>query len=165
MRTQRGKLVATPFGKSMLSTMRGRGAYRRPCSILRSGTWISVFRPRAARLMAPDGMALCRFRQATEQSSEKLTRLCTIPEPATLSETWDRTPYAMEARICERYSGLGSSNIVAKRYQATDSASSTSKFSEARLYDLIHEPQGVRFGPFRLDLEQRPHADRMPEKN
>ena len=33
------------------------------------------------------------------QSSEKLTRLCTIPEPAMLSGTWDRTPYAMEARI------------------------------------------------------------------
>ena len=32
-------------------------------------------------------------------SSEKLTRLCTIPEPAMLSGTWDRTPYAMEARI------------------------------------------------------------------
>jgi hypothetical protein len=40
------------------------------------------------------------------QSSEKLTRLCTIPEPATLSGTWDRTPYAMEARICdEKISG------------------------------------------------------------
>ena len=35
-------------------------------------------------------------------------------------------------------------------------ASSISKFSEARLYDFIHEPQGVRFRPFRLDLEQRP---------
>jgi hypothetical protein len=33
------------------------------------------------------------------QTSEKLTRLCTIPEPAILSGTWDRTPYAMEARI------------------------------------------------------------------
>jgi hypothetical protein len=33
------------------------------------------------------------------QNSEKLTRLCTIPEPAMFSETWDRTPYAMEARI------------------------------------------------------------------
>ena len=32
----------------------------------------------------------------TEKSSEKLTRLCTIPE-LMLSGTWDRTPYAMEA--------------------------------------------------------------------
>jgi hypothetical protein len=33
------------------------------------------------------------------QTSETLTRLCTIPEPAMFSGTWDRTPYAMEARI------------------------------------------------------------------
>jgi hypothetical protein len=33
------------------------------------------------------------------QTSEKLIRLCTIPEPAILSGTWDRMPYAMEARI------------------------------------------------------------------
>src|SRR5947209_1917979 len=33
------------------------------------------------------------------QSAEKLTRLCTIPEPTMLSGTWDRTPYAMEAKI------------------------------------------------------------------
>jgi hypothetical protein len=33
------------------------------------------------------------------QTSEKLTRLCTIPEPATLAGTWDRSAYAMEARI------------------------------------------------------------------
>ena len=33
------------------------------------------------------------------QTSEKLTRLCTIPEPAMFSGTWDRTSYAMEARI------------------------------------------------------------------
>jgi hypothetical protein len=33
------------------------------------------------------------------QTGEKLTRLCTIPEPSMLSGTWDRTPYALEARI------------------------------------------------------------------
>jgi len=33
------------------------------------------------------------------QTSEKLTRLCVIPEPAILSGTWDRSAYAMEARI------------------------------------------------------------------
>jgi hypothetical protein len=33
------------------------------------------------------------------QSAEKLTRLCTIPKPAMFSGTWDKTPYAMEARI------------------------------------------------------------------
>ena len=90
------------------------------------------------------------------QSSEKLTRLCTIPEPRCFRERGTGRPDATEAGFCDRYSGLGSSNIVAKRYRATDSASSTSKFSEARLYDFIHKQQGVRFGPFRLDQEQRP---------
>jgi hypothetical protein len=33
------------------------------------------------------------------QTSEKLTRLSTIAEPATLMGTWDRSAYAMEARI------------------------------------------------------------------
>jgi hypothetical protein len=33
------------------------------------------------------------------QTSEQLTRLCTIPEPAMFSGTWDRTLYAMEVRI------------------------------------------------------------------
>ena len=33
------------------------------------------------------------------QTSEKLTRLCSIPEPATLTGAWDRSAYAMEARI------------------------------------------------------------------
>jgi len=30
------------------------------------------------------------------------------------------------------------------------------KFSEAGLYDFIHQPQGVGFGSFRLDLERWP---------
>src|SRR5262249_10933121 len=33
------------------------------------------------------------------QSPDKLTRLCTIPKPVMFSEAWDRTPYAMEAKI------------------------------------------------------------------
>ena len=33
------------------------------------------------------------------QSAEKLTRLCTIREPVMFSEMWDRTLYAMEAKI------------------------------------------------------------------
>jgi hypothetical protein len=35
------------------------------------------------------------------QTSEQLTRLCTIPEPAMFSGPWDRTIYATEARILE----------------------------------------------------------------
>jgi len=33
------------------------------------------------------------------QTSDKLTRLCTIPEPATLTGTWDKPAFALEAKI------------------------------------------------------------------
>jgi len=103
VRTQRGKLVATPLGKSMLSDAKpgsllailfhlafwhmdlsyfGRGLL---------GSW-----PQADAGVVLWSLSVC----ADEwQSPEKLTRLCTIPEPAMFSETWDRTPYAMEAKI------------------------------------------------------------------
>ena len=103
VRAQRGKLVATPLGKSMVSDARqgsltailfhiafwhmdlgyfGRGLF---------GSWPQ----------ADIGVVLWSLSVSAGdwQSSEKLTRLCTIPEAAVLSGTWDRTPYAMEARI------------------------------------------------------------------
>jgi hypothetical protein len=103
VRTQRGKLVATPLGKSMLSdTKRGAllailfhlafwhmdlGYFGR--GVL--GSW-----PQADAGVVLWSLSVC----ADEwQSPDKLTRLCTIPEPAMFSETWDRTPYAMEAKI------------------------------------------------------------------
>jgi hypothetical protein len=60
------------------------------------------------------------------QTSEKLTRLCTIPEPAILSATWDRSTYAMEARILRpllwfglleyRSEKIGNSRFEARHY-------------------------------------------------
>ena len=102
VRTQRGKLVATPLGKSMLSDARqgsllailfhlafwhmdlgyfGRGLL---------GSWPQ----------ADIGIVLWSLSVSASdwQTSEKLTRLCTIPEPAILSGTWDRSAYAMEAQ-------------------------------------------------------------------
>jgi hypothetical protein len=100
---QRGKLVATPLGKSMLSDARqgsilailfhlafwhmdlgyfGRGLL---------GSW-----PQADAGVVLWSLSVCA---SDWQSTEKLTRLCTIPEPTMLSGTWDRTPYAMEAKI------------------------------------------------------------------
>jgi hypothetical protein len=103
VRAQRGKLVATPLGKSMLSDTRqgsllailfhlafwhmdlsyfGRGLL---------GSW-----PQADAGVVLWSLSAC----ANDwQSAEKLTRLCTIPEPAMFSNNWDRTRYAMEARI------------------------------------------------------------------
>jgi len=103
VRAKRGKLVTTPLGKSLLSEERqasllailfhlafwhldlsyfGRGLL---------GTW-----PQADAGVVLWSLSVC----ANDwQTSEQLTRLCTIPEPAMLSGTWDRTPHAMEARI------------------------------------------------------------------
>jgi hypothetical protein len=103
VRIQRGKLIATPLGKSMLSDTKqeallailfhlafwhmdlsyfGRGLL---------GSW-----PQADVGVVLWSLSVC----ADEwQSADKLTRLCTIPEPSMFSETWDRTPYAMEAKI------------------------------------------------------------------
>ena len=103
VRAQRGKLVATPLGKSVLSNAKqgsllailfhlafwhmdlgsfGRGLL---------GSW-----PQADVGVVLWSLSIC----ANDwQSAEKLTRLCTIPEPVMFSEMWDRTPYAMEAKI------------------------------------------------------------------
>jgi hypothetical protein len=103
VRTQRGKLIATPLGKSMLSDTKqgallailfhlafwhmdlgyfGRGVL---------GSW-----PQADAGVVLWSLSVC----ADEwQSPEKLARLCTIPEPAMFSEMRDRTPYAMESKI------------------------------------------------------------------
>lgn|SRR5262249_26860824 len=99
----RGKLVATPLGKSMLSDARqgclpailfhfafwhmdlgyfGRGLF---------GSW-----PQRDAGVVLWSLSICAD---DWQTSEKLTRLCTIPEPIMFSGTWDKTSYAMEARI------------------------------------------------------------------
>jgi hypothetical protein len=103
VRAQRGKLVATPIGKSMLDDARqgsllailfhlavwhmdlgyfGRGLL---------GSW-----PQADAGVVLWSLSVCA---SDWQSAEKLTRLCTIPKPAMFSGNWDRTLYAMGARI------------------------------------------------------------------
>src|SRR3989440_8906882 len=103
VRAQRGKLVATPLGKSILSDANrgsllailfhlafwhmdlgyfGRGLL---------GSW-----PQTDAGVVLWSLSAC----ANEwQSAGKLTRLCTIPEPAMLPGAWDKSRYAMEARI------------------------------------------------------------------
>ena len=102
VRVQRGKLVATPLGKSILSDAK-RGSllavlfhlafWRMDLSYFGRGLLGSWPQADAGVVRS---LSVC----ANDwQSADKLTRLCTIPEPAMFSETWDRTPYAMEARI------------------------------------------------------------------
>jgi hypothetical protein len=104
VRIHRGKLVATPLGKSMLSDARRGGCL--PAILFHLAFWhmdLGYFGrglfgswPQSDAGIVLWSLSICAD---DWQSSEKLTRLCTIPEPAMFSGTWDRTPYAMEARI------------------------------------------------------------------
>src|ERR1019366_7621843 len=103
VRAQHGKLVATPLGKSILSDAR-QGSLL--AILFHIAFWHMDLGDFGRGLLgswpqADIGIVLWSLSaSATDwQTSEKLTRLCTIPEPTILSGTWDRTPYAMEARI------------------------------------------------------------------
>jgi hypothetical protein len=131
VRAQRGKLVATALGKSMLSDTRqgsllailvhlafwhmdlsyfGRGLL---------GSW-----PQADAGVVLWSLSVCAD---DWQSAEKLTRLCTIPEPATFSSGWDRTCYAMEARILRPLLWFGSLEHRSEKIP-------TSRFAEQHFY-------------------------------
>jgi hypothetical protein len=128
VRIHRGKLVATPLGKSMLSDAR-QGCL--PAILFHLAFWHMDLGYFGRGLLgswpqSDAGVVLWSLSICADdwQSSEKLTRLCTIPEPAMFSGTRDKTSYAMEARILPRpCSGSDSSNIAAKRCQAIGSAS------------------------------------------
>ena len=103
VRAQRGKLVATPQGKSMLSDAR-QGSL--PTMLFRFAFWHMDLGYFGRGLLgswpqADMGIVLWSLSVSADgwQTNEKLTRLCTIPEPAILSGTWDRSTYAFEARI------------------------------------------------------------------
>ena len=103
VRTQRGKLVATPLGKSMLGDAR-QGSL--PAILFHLALWHMDLGYFGRGLLgswpqADIGIVLWSLSVSAGdwQPSEKLTRLCTIPEPVMFSGTWDRTSYAMEARI------------------------------------------------------------------
>jgi hypothetical protein len=103
VRAQRGKLIATPLGKSMLSDTK-QGALL--AILFHLAFWHMDLDYFARGLLgswpqADAGVVLWSLSVCADewQSPEKLTRLCTIPEPAMFSDTWDRTRYAMEAKI------------------------------------------------------------------
>jgi len=111
VRAQRGKLLATPLGKSMLSDAR-QGSLT--AILFHLAFWHMDLGYFGRGLLgswpqADIGVVLWSLSVSAGdwQTSEKLTRLCTIPEPAILSGTWDRTPYAMEARILRPLLWLG----------------------------------------------------------
>ena len=84
------------------------------------------------------------------QTSEKLTRLCTIPEPATLTGTWDRSAYAMEARILQPLLWFGlleyrSENIPDSRFAVRHYYRKSALFDRLLTFDVKMDfGQGAR---------------------
>jgi hypothetical protein len=100
---ERGKLVTTNFGKSMLSDAQQRSL---PAILFHLAFWHMDLEYFARGLLgswprADVGVVLWSLSVCASdwQTREKLMRLCISPEPSLFSGTWDRTPYAMEARI------------------------------------------------------------------
>jgi hypothetical protein len=103
VRARRGKLLATPVGKSLLSEA-GQGSLL--AILFHLAFWHMDLGDFRRELLGswpqPDaGIVLWSLSVCANdwQSTEKLTRLCTIPKPEMFSGTWDRTSYAMDARI------------------------------------------------------------------
>ena len=153
MRAQRGKLVATPLGKSLSDARQGSlqailfhlafwhmdlGYFGR--GLL--GSW-----PQADAGVVLWSLSVCSNDWHT---SEKLTRLCTIPEPAMFSESWDRTPYAMEARILRPLLWFGllehrSEKISESRFTAQHYYRKTALFDRLLTFDVKMDfAQGAR---------------------
>ena len=103
VRAQHGKLVATPLGESLLSEARQRSLL---AVLFHLAFWHMDLGYFGRGLLGSwpqkdAGVVLWSLSACANewQSAEKLTRLCTIPEPAMLSGAWDKSRYAMEARI------------------------------------------------------------------
>src|SRR4029078_4453108 len=103
VRARRRKLVATPLGKTMVGDAR-QGSL--PAILFHLALWHMDFGFFARGLLgswpqSDIGIVLWSLSVSAGdwQSIEKLTRLCTIPEPTLFFGTWDRTSYAMEAKI------------------------------------------------------------------
>ncbi len=151
---QRGKLVTTPLGKSMLS-------HERQSSLLAILFHIAFWRMDLGYFgrsllgswpQADIGVVLWSLSVSAGdwQTSEKLTRLCTIPEPATLTGTWDRSAYAMEARILRPLLWFGlleyrSENIPDSRFAARHYYRKSALFDRLLTFDVKMDfAQGAR---------------------
>ena len=78
-----------------------------------------------------------------------MTRLCTIPKLDMLSGTWDRTPYAMEARILRPLLWFGllehRSEIPASRFGELHFYRKAGLFDRMLAFDItVDSVQGAR---------------------
>ena len=152
VRTQRGKLVATPLGRSMLSDTR-QGSLQ--AILFHLAFWhvdLGYFGrgPLGSSWPQADiGIVLWSLSVSAGdwQTSEKLTRLCTIPETATLTGTWDRSTFAMEAKILRPLLWFGllehrSEKIPESRFAKRHHYRKTALFDRLLTFDVKMEFAG-----------------------
>jgi hypothetical protein len=145
VRAQRGKLVATPVGRSMPSDER-QGSLA--AVLFHIAFWRMDLGYFGRGLLgswpqADIGIVLWSLSVSAGdwQTSEKLTRLCTVPEPATLTGTWDLSAYAMEARILRPLLWFGllehrSEQIPDSRFAARHYYRKTALFDRLLAFDV-----------------------------
>jgi hypothetical protein len=100
---QGGKLVVTALGKSMPSDERQHSLLAILFHIMFWRMDLEYFGRGLLGSWPQADMGIVLWSLSVSaadwQTSDKLTRICTIPEPATLTGTWDRSAFAMEAKI------------------------------------------------------------------
>ncbi len=154
VRAQRGKLVVTPLGKSIFY-----GAWQ--SSLLAILFHLAFWHMDLAYFgrgllgswpQGDAGVVLWSLSASANdwQPSDKLTRLCAIPEPAMFSGTWDRAQYAMEARILRPLMWFGlleyrSEKIPESRFTTRHYYRKTALFDRLLTFDVKMEfAQAVR---------------------
>jgi hypothetical protein len=152
VRAKRGKLVATPLGKSMLSDAQQRSLL---AILFHLAFWHLDLGHFGRGLLgswpqADAGIVLWSLMVCANdwQTSEQLTRLCTIPEPAMFSGTWDRTFYAMEARILRPLLWFGlveywSEEIPDSRFATQHYYRKTAMFDRLLSFDVTTDTPSV----------------------
>jgi hypothetical protein len=145
MRTQRGKLLVTPLGKSMLSEAR-QGSLQ--AILFHLAFWhmdLGYFGRGLLGSWPQTDIGIVLWSLSVSagdwQTSEKLTRLCTVPEPAILSGTWDRSAYAMEAQILRPLLWFGlleycSEKIGKSRFEARHYYRKVALFDRLLAFDI-----------------------------
>jgi hypothetical protein len=154
VRPQRGKLIATSLGKSMLSDTK-QGALL--AILFHLAFWHMDLGDFGREVLgswpqADAGVVLWSLSVCADEwhSPEKLTRLCTIPEPAMFSETWDRAPYAMESKILRPLLWFGllehrSEEILGSRFSQHHFYRKAELFERLLAFDVhVNRSEGAR---------------------
>ena len=145
VRAQRGKLSATPLGKSMLSEAQ-QGSL--PAILFHIMFWrmdLGYFGRSVLGSWPQEDIGVVLWSLSVSdgewQTSEKLTRLCSIPEPAIMSGTWDRSTYAMEAKVLRPLLWFGlleyrNEKIAESRFEARHYYRKTVLFDRLVTFDV-----------------------------